>query len=72
MHACKKNQYPTGIYVLPKWKRKGPNGTHVIEYCLKELLLGMHAFNFKCFLDDFNSVFTQIRCLSVLLIVCNH
>ena len=26
-HASKKNQYPTGIYVLPKWKRNGPNGT---------------------------------------------
>ena len=27
VHTCKKNQYPTGIYVLPKWKRNGPNGT---------------------------------------------
>ena len=23
----KKNQYPTGICLLPKWKRNGPNGT---------------------------------------------
>ena len=27
VHACKKNQFPTGIYVLPKWKRNGSNGT---------------------------------------------
>ena len=24
--AIKKNQYPTGICLLPKWKRNGPNG----------------------------------------------
>ena len=38
---------------------------HVIAYCSKELLFGTHAFN--CFFDDFNWIFTQIRCLSVLL-----
>ena len=41
--------------------------SHVIAYRSKELLFGRHAFNFNCFLDDFNCVFTQIRCLSVLL-----
>ena len=41
--------------------------SHVIAYRLKKLLFGKHAFNFNCFLDDFNCVFTQIRCLSVLL-----
>ena len=40
---------------------------HVIAYRSKELLFGMHAFNFNCFLDDFNCIFMQIRCLSVLL-----
>ena len=25
--ASKKNQYPTGICILHKWKRNGPNGT---------------------------------------------
>ena len=39
---------------------------HVIAYRSKELLFGMHAFDFNCFLDDLNCVFTQIRCLSVL------
>ena len=41
--------------------------SHVIAYRSKELLFGTHAFNFNCFLDDFNYVLTQIRCLSVLL-----
>ena len=43
--------------------------SHVIAYCSKELLFGTHAFNFNCFLDDFNCVFTQILCLSVLLLI---
>ena len=34
---------------------------------LKKLLFGAHAFNFNCFLDDFNCIFMQMRCLSVLL-----
>ena len=41
--------------------------SHVIAYRSKELLFGMHAFNFNCLLDDFNCVFTQIHCISVLL-----
>ena len=32
----------------------GPNGTH--------------TFHFNCFFEDFNCVFTQIRCLSRVLI----
>ena len=43
--------------------------SHVIAYRSKELLFGMHAFNFNCFLDDFNCLFMQIRCLSVLLLM---
>ena len=27
--------------------------SHVIAYCSKELLFGMHAFNFNCFLHGF-------------------
>ena len=41
--------------------------SHVIAYRSTELLFGMHTFNFNCFFDDFNSVFTQISCLSRLL-----
>ena len=33
-----------------------------------EFLLGMHTFNFNCFFDGFNCIFTQIRCLSRLLL----
>ena len=42
--------------------------TSHVAYCSKELLIGTHAFNFNCFLDDSYCVFTQIRCLSVLLV----
>ena len=38
--------------------------SHVIAYRSKELLFGMHASNFNCFLDDFNCISTQICCLS--------
>ena len=34
---------------------------------IDSLLFGTHTFNFNCFSDDFNCVFTQIRCLSRLL-----
>ena len=73
MHASKKNQYPTGIYVLNNYPnrkemdQKVGMTLHVIAYRSKELLFGTHAFNFNCFLDDFNCVFMQISCLSVLL-----
>ena len=43
--------------------------SHVIAYRSKELLFGTHAYNFNCFLDDFNCVLTQICCLSVLLVL---
>ena len=74
-HACKKNQNPTGIYVCitqmkKKWTKWYAMTSHVIAHRSKELLFGMHAFNFNCFLDDFNCIFTQIRCLSVLLHIC--
>ena len=41
---------------------------HVIAYRLLELLFGTHTFHFNCFFEDFNCVFTQIRCLSRVLL----
>ena len=41
--------------------------SHVIAYWSLELLFGTHTFHFNCFFDDFNCVFTQIRCLSRVL-----
>ena len=41
--------------------------SHVIAYRSLELLFGTHTFHFNCFLEDFNCVFTQIRCLSRVL-----
>ena len=41
--------------------------SHVIAYRSLVLLFGMHTFNFNCFFDDFNCVFTQIRYLSRVL-----
>ena len=41
--------------------------SHVIAYRSTELLYSMKTFNFNCFFDDLNCVFTQIRCLSRLL-----
>ena len=43
--------------------------SHVIAYQSLELLFGTHTFHFNCFLEDFNCVFTQIRCLSRVLYV---
>ena len=43
--------------------------SHVIAYRSLELLFGMHAFHLNCFFEDFNCVFTQIRCLSRVLFV---
>ena len=50
-----------------KWTKWYAMTLHVIAYDSKELLFDTHAFNFNCFLGDFNCVFTLIRCLSVLL-----
>ena len=44
-----------------KWAKWYAMTSHVIAYRSKVLLFGTHAFNFNCFLDDFNCVFTQIR-----------
>ena len=52
----------------PNGKEMDQMVCNVIAYHLKELLLGAHTLNFNCLLDDFNCVFTQIRCLSVLLV----
>ena len=62
---AKKNQYPTIAFVYY------PNGNEmdqiVLAYRSTELLFSTHTFNFNCFFDDFNRVFTHIRCLSRLL-----
>ena len=42
--------------------------SHVIAYRSLELLFGTHTFHFNCFFEDFNCVFTQIRCLSRVLL----
>ena len=42
--------------------------SHVIAYRSTELLFGTHTFNFKCFFEDFNCLFMQIRSLSRLLL----
>ena len=42
--------------------------SHVFAYRSKEMLFRTHAFNFNCFLGDFNCVFRQLRCLTVLLL----
>ena len=51
-----------------KWTKWYAMTSHEIAYRSTELLFGMHTFNFNCFFEDFNSVFTQIRCLSRLLL----
>ena len=43
--------------------------SHVIAYRSLELLFSKHTFHFNCFFEDFNCVFTQIRCLSRVLII---
>ena len=51
-----------------KWTKLYAMTWHVKIICRsKELLFGTHAFNFNCFFDDFNCIFMQICCLSVLL-----
>ena len=50
-----------------KWTKWYAMTSHVIAYQSTKLLFGTHIFNFIFFFDDFNCVFTQIRCLSRLL-----
>ena len=50
-----------------KWPKWYAMTSHVIAYRLLELLFGMHTFHFDCFFEDFNCLFTQIRCLSRVL-----
>ena len=59
-----------------KWTKWYAMTSHVIAYRSFELLFGTHTFHFNCFLEDFNCVFTQIRCLSrvlyaVIFFTCN-
>ena len=51
-----------------KWTEWYVMTSHVIAYRSLELLFGMHTFNFDCFFEAFNCVFTQIRCLSRVLL----
>ena len=39
-----------------------------IAYRSVELLFGTHTFHFNSFFEDFNCIFTQIRCLSRVLV----
>ena len=55
-----------------KWTKRYAMTSHVIAYRSTELLFGTHTFNFNCFFDDFNCVFTQICCLSRLLPTVNQ
>ena len=50
-----------------KWTKWYAMTSHVIAYWSLELLFGTHAFHFNCFFEDFNRIFTQIRCLSRVL-----
>ena len=51
-----------------KWTKWYAMTSHVIAYRSLELLFGTHTFNFNCFFDDFYCIFTQIRCLSRVLL----
>ena len=51
-----------------KWIKWYAMTSHVIAYRSLELLFSTHTFNFNCCFDDFNYVFTQIRCLSRVLV----
>ena len=51
-----------------KWTKWYAMTSHVIAYRSLELLFGMHTFHFNCFFDDLNCVFTQIHCLTRVLL----
>ena len=51
-----------------KWTKWNAMTLHVIAYRSLELLFGKHTFHFNCFFGDFNCIFTQIRCLSRVLV----
>ena len=52
-----------------KWIKWYAMTSHVIAYRSLELLFGTHTFHFNCFFEDFNCVFTRIRCLSRVLFI---
>ena len=52
-----------------KWTKWYAMTSHVIAYRSLELLFGTPTFHFNCSFDDFNCVFTQIRCLSRVLLL---
>ena len=74
MQACKKINTRLAFLCITqmekKWTKWYTTMSHVIAYRSKELLFVTNAFSFNCFLDDFNCVFMQILCLSVLLGSC--
>ena len=52
-----------------KWTKWYAMTLHVFAYLSSELLFGTHTFHFICFFEDFNCVFTKIRCLSRVLLM---
>ena len=52
-----------------KWNKWHAMTSHVIAYRSLGLLFGTHTFNFNCFFEDINCVFTQICCLSRVLVL---
>ena len=56
--------------MVTKWTKWYAMTSHVIAYRSLELLFGTHTFHFNCFFEDSNCVFTQIRCLSRVLLYC--
>ena len=50
-----------------KWTKWYAMTSHAIAYRSLALLFGTHPFHLNCFFEDFNWVFTQIRCLSRVL-----
>ena len=55
-----------------KWTKWCAMTSHVIAYRSLELLFSTHTFHFTCFLEYFSCVFTQIRCLSRVLLAQGH
>ena len=69
MIASKKKSIPDWhLYITQmetKWTKWYAMTSHVIAYRSSELLYGTHKFNFNCFFDDINCVFTHILILQV-------
>ena len=70
MRMLVKKSIPDWHLCITQMEKKWTKWPTMTSHVMKELLFGTHAFNFNCFLDHFNCAFTQIRCLSVLLVDC--